>query len=757
MSKKRARRGGKKRAGNKHRIAPGRVVRGLVLFTLGLVAGLGGAWIWWLDREAGLRFADRQWTQASRVYARPLELHDGKRISAGDLVVELEAAGMRPGNPDRVGRYRHSGTRFDIHVSGFDFADATESARRVSLSVENGRVRGLRDSHGRDSIRLPAAEIGSLMPLDDRERTHVALADFPPLLVTGVQAVEDRQFRHHHGLDPRGMLRAAWTNLRHGRIRQGGSTITQQLVKNLFLSPDRSLVRKFNEAVMAFSLERRFSKGEILEAYLNEVYLGQDGARAIHGFGRASEHYFNQPVQALDAGQIALLVGMVRGASWYHPVRNPERARARRDQVLGMFFETGLIDRTTHDRAVASGLDLSRGQWQGGSRQAGFLDLVRRQLRSDYRDRDLRGRGLKIFTTLSPSAQRRAEAALADGLGRVEREAGELQGAIVLAEPASGEVKALVGDRRAGRAGFNRALDARRSVGSVIKPFIYQLALADPERFSLVTPLEDEPLQVPVAGGEDWRPRNHDGTSHGRVALMQALSMSYNQATVRLGLAVGIEPLLRLLEQLGVVPGSDPHPAVFLGAISLTPLQVAQLYQPLAAEGYSTALKSIREVVDARGRSVGRYPTRLRPIREREALALLDYALRHTVTAGTARGLPAMLDDDPGVRGKTGTTNERRDAWFVGYTRQWLGVVWVGRDDHAPAGVSGAGSAMPVWAELFSGLPVRTYSPGWPDGIEWYWIDWPSPLLARESCPGAVAVPFIPGSQPGDYSPCMRN
>jgi penicillin-binding protein 1B len=731
-----------------------RILIGSVLFAVGLALGLAGPWIWWLDREAGLRFADRQFSQASRVHARPLELHDGLGLTAGDLVVELEAAGLRSGNASRLGRYSRNGSRFDIHLPGFRFPDGEQPARRISLDVAGDRVR-LIESGDSALVRVPPAEIGSLMPLDDRDRTVVALADFPPLLVTGVQAVEDRQFRHHHGLDPRGMLRAAWVNLRHGRVAQGGSTITQQLVKNLFLTPDRSLVRKFNEAVMALSLERRFSKGEILEAYLNEVYMGQDGPHAIHGFGRASEYYFGVPVQSLDAAQVALLVGMARGASWYHPVRNPDRARARRNQVLAMFLETGLIDQATHDQAVAGDLGVSASSVRRSGRHAAFLDLVRRQLRADYRDRDLRGTGLRIFTTLSPSAQYQAERALRDGLAGVEREADELQGAIILAEPATGELRAVVGDRYSGRAGFNRALDARRSVGSVIKPFLYLLALAQPEHYTLVTSLKDEPLSVPIPGRDPWQPRNHDGNSHGAVPLMEALAMSYNQATVRLGLEIGVAPLLRLMEQLGVVPGTDPHPSVFLGSVSLTPMQVAQLYQPLAAEGYSTSLKAISEVVDANGRSIGRYPMRLRPIRDREALSLLDFALRHAVTDGTARGLAARLPNDPGIRGKTGTTNDRRDAWFVGYTRDWLGVVWVGRDDHAPAGIGGATGALPVWAELFSALPMREYSPGWPEGIEWYWIDWPSPLLARESCEGAVAIPFVAGSQPDELSPCM--
>jgi len=714
-------------------------------------------WVWWLDREAGQRFADRQWTQASRVYARPLELFPGRLIDSERLSLELEAIGMRRGNPELVGRYRTESNRVHAHVPGFVFADASQPQQRIVVRIDRGEVAGLETGQDKSAalVRLPPAELGSLLPLDDRDRTLVALEDFPPLLIAGIQAVEDRQFAHHFGVDPRGLARAAWANLRRGAVVQGGSTITQQLVKNLFLTPERSLWRKFNEAVMALSLERRFGKAAILEAYLNEVYLGQAGGNAIHGFGRASEHYFGLPVQSLNTEQIALLVGMVRGASWYNPRRNPERARARRDRVVDMFYETRLIGEREWQRARSADFGLGAPRSGGARRHDGFLDLVARQLRRDYRDRDLRGTGLRIFTTLDPVAQQSAELALSQGLASAERSDGELQGAVVLIEPASGEVRALVGDRTPGRFGFNRALDASRPIGSVIKPFIYLLALARPDRWHLASTLVDAPLSVPVEGQPPWQPENIDGKSHGEVALMDALARSFNQATVALGLEVGLPALFSLLDQLGVTQPEAAHPSAFLGAIELTPLQVAQLYQPLAAEGYSTPLRAINQVLDREGNEIGRYGRRLRPVREREALALLDFGLRHAVTNGTGRSLSWRLPDDPGVRGKTGTSNDRRDAWFIGYTDGWLGVVWAGRDDNAPAAVSGSGTALPIWAELFRQLPLETVRRNWPEGIGWYWIDWPSPLLASEECPDALAVPFIEGSQPDSRSPCM--
>ncbi|MEM7053308.1 MAG: penicillin-binding protein 1B [Pseudomonadota bacterium] len=734
-----------------------------LLFVLGLIIGLVAPWAWWLDREATARFAERQWTQAGRVYARPLELFTGRPLSHPDLALELTTAGLTETLPLLPGRYQRAGDRYTLSLPAVDFSDGRQPAMRVDLTLRNGAIASLQSSERGFSelLRLPPAELGSLLPLDARDRTLVPIGEFPTLLVAGIQAVEDRQFAYHHGVDPRAIVRATLRNLLSRDLVQGGSTITQQLVKNIFLTPDRTLLRKFNESLMAISLEARFSKSEILEAYLNDVYLGQSGNQAIHGFGRAAEYYFGLPVQSLSTDQIALLIGMVRGASWYHPVRNPERAMTRRNLVLNVFYETGLIDATELERARQRSLGADSRSLARKRRPPAFIDLVRRQLQADYRESDLREKGLKIYTTLSPLAQHHAEQALFNGLAEQDDGSRQLQGAIVLAEPDSGEIRALVGDRQFRRPGFNRALDAQRQIGSVIKPFVYLLALADSRRFNLVTPVEDTPLSLPQPGNRpDWQPQNYEGRSHGRVPLMTALAMSYNQATVRVGLEVGVSALFRLLEQLGVAPGSRRHPAALLGAIDLTPLQVTQLYQPLAAGGYSTPLRAITDVIDQQGQVIGRYPIRLRPIRERDALALLDFALTEAVERGTGRSLNNRLTQTAArraiVRGKTGTTNDRRDAWFAGFTEQWLGVVWVGRDDAQPAGVTGATTALPVWAKLFDALPQKAPNQSWPASLDWFWVDWPKPELADAACPAARAIPFAADSQPSRYSDCIR-
>jgi penicillin-binding protein 1B len=330
-----------------------------------------------------------------------------------------------------------------------------------------------------------------------------------------------------------------------------------------------------------------------------------------------------------------------------------------------------------------------------------------------------------------------------------------LQGALVLAEVSSGEIRALVGGREADRPGFNRALHARRQVGSVIKPLVYLLALEHAADYNLMTRIEDEPLTLRQADGSDWQPKNYDGESHGPVTLLEALTQSYNQATVRLGMNIGINHLLARLEQLGVEAEVDPVPSVFLGAVELTPLEVLQIYQSLAAAGYSTPLRSVVAVQTADGGDLVRYPLRMLPQPRREAISVLNYALTEVVEQGTAAALPGLLGSTATVAGKTGTTNDRRDSWFVGYTRNRVAAAWVGLDDNRPAGVTGSNAAMQLWAGLFRRLPLEPVDLRMPDGAFWLWVDAFSGELSAESCPGAVQMPFVDGSEPRVASDCL--
>jgi len=733
----------------------------VALLASGVIFGLLIPWVLYLNYQVTTEFEGRKWDLPSRVYARALELYPGARLSRLDLELELKAAGYRSsGSADKPGRYHAAGTRVDIFRRGFRFPEGVEEARRLRVSLNGNEVAAVTDmATGRhlDLIRLEPAEIASIYPLQSEDRTLVKIEEVPQLLVTGLQAVEDRHFKQHPGIDLKGIFRAALANLKAGRAVQGGSTLTQQLVKNYFLSDERTLARKLNEAIMALLLEWHYEKRDILEAYLNEVYMGQQGALAIHGFGRASVYYFGQPLERLEPQQIALLIGLVRGASLYNPRRHPQRALERRNRVLGMFAETGLLSQEEARLASRRPLDVTEVPPMSSSRYHAFIELVRDQLAQVYREEDLKTEGLRIFTTLSPVEQEKAQRAVTAGLMQLQ-EAGlpaELQGALVLLDATSGEVRALVGDREANREGFNRALNARRQVGSIIKPLVYLLALEHPAEYSLLTLIDDSPLTLRQPNGEDWSPTNYDHISHGKVTLLEALTRSYNQATVRLGLKIGVNNLLQKLLALGVSVKADAVPSVFLGAVELTPLEVAQIYQSIAAEGYSVPIRSVIAAQTANGGELVRYPLRLMPQPRREAIGVLNYALTQVVQKGTARALPGLLGESTTIAGKTGTTNDRRDSWFVGYTRDRVGVVWVGRDDNGPAGVTGSNAAMRVWAQLFKNLPLEGVDLRMPDGAYWVWVDPQTHSITAETCPGAVQIPFVSGSEPSQTSACL--
>jgi len=733
----------------------------LGLLLTGVFLGLMLPWVVYLNYQVTTEFEGRKWDLPSHVYARALAIYQGAPLSRADLELELKSAGYRAASQaSRPGLYRVSGNSVDINRRSFGFHDGFEDARLFRVRLAGGKVAavsGLPGGQSLDLIRLEPAEIAAIYPLQKEDRTLIRIGQAPPLLVTGLQSVEDRNFKHHPGVDLRGILRAALANLKAGKAVQGGSTLTQQLVKNYFLTHDRTMARKFNEAIMALLLEAHYGKPEILEAYLNEVFLGQQGAYAVHGFGQASLFYFDQPLDRLEPNQIALLVGLVKGASYYNPRRHPERARGRRNQVLASFAETGLLTEAEARKQAALPLGVTEKPRTRGTRYHAFVDLVRRQLAQVYQEDDLKTEGLRIFTTLAPSVQEKAQAAVTEGLNQLEKRglSPTLQAAMVIADVSTGEVQGLVGDRNPDRAGFNRAIHARRQIGSVIKPLVYLLALEHKQDYSLVTRIEDEPLSLRQSDGSAWSPSNYDNKSHGEVTLLEALTRSYNQATVRLGMNIGVKHLVSRIEQMGVRADVEPVPSIFLGAVELTPLEVTQIYQSIAAGGFSVPLRSLIAVQTAEGNELVRYPLRMVPQPNREAIAVLNYALTQVVEQGTAKALPGLLDKPGTVAGKTGTTNDRRDSWFVGYTRDQVAVSWVGEDDNRPAGVTGSNAAMRLWAGLFRQLPIESVDLRMPDGAYWLWVDQNSGLLTLEDCDGAVQIPFVDGSGPTQSTACM--
>ena len=719
---------------------------------------LGAGYVAWLDIRVRAEFEGKRWALPARVYARPVEIWPGARLDPDALEAELRRSGYHHADhPGRPGSYRRARDRFVIETREFRFWDSMEPARRIEIGFDAGVVRSI-DARGDDVpiVRLDPPLIGRIYPGHHEDRVMVRLHEAPPALVAGLVAVEDHRFFEHHGLSPISIARAAWANLRAAAVVQGGSTLTQQLAKNLFLSSERTLARKVDEAIMAVLLDARYPKEELLEVYLNEVYLGQEGRRAVHGFGLASWFYFGRRLDEIDLAEAALLIGLARGASAYNPWRQPERARRRRDLVLDVMAARGVVGHPEADAARARPLGVRSEVPRGASPHPAYIDLVRRQLSRDYRDGDLRTEGLRIFTALDPLVQSAAERMLARELAAAEQRrgfpAGALQGAVLVARADNGEVLAAVGDRRARARGFNRALDAKRPIGSLVKPAVYLAAL---ERgHSIADRVEDEPVEVTLDDGRRWAPRNYDGEHLGPMPLYRALALSRNTAAARLGLAVGVPRVAEVLERLGVAGPIRPSPSLLLGSIDLSPFEVAQAYQALANEGFRAPLRAIHEVTGPEGRPLARYGLAVEPVADPAAVYVLRAALETVLAEGTGRSVRGSLPAALHAAGKTGTTNGGRDSWFAGFAGGYVAVVWVGFDDNRAAGLSGSGQALRVWAGLVSRLPVPNTVPAVPAGVEWRWAGFDGESFFTDpGCPGSVRLPFR-GSDRLEYRPC---
>ena len=704
----------------------------------------------WLDFTVRDQFEGKRWELPARVYAAPVELYVGKPIGVGQLEGALRQLGYRKQRDTREsGSYARSNNRIALHTRPFHFWDGEERAVRVQLTFNGRRISQIEAVAGGvdvDLIRLDPLPIGSFYAAHGEDRQLVRLEELPPHLIDTLTTVEDRSFFDHYGINPLAIARAIVANIRAGRTVQGGSTLTQQLAKNLFLTRERTLWRKVREALITLILEYHYSKEEILEAYLNEVYFGQDQRRSINGIGMASHFFFGHDASQLTLSESALLVGMLKGPSRYNPRRHPERARERRDMILDLMAQQGMVSQQQAKRAKQQSLGVLSHVPSGQSLYPAFLDLVRSQILQDYKREDLISSGLQIFTTLNPLSQQAAEW----GLQRRLKELGSgnkgLQGAVVVLHPESGEVEAVVGGSNPRAKGFNRALHAVRPIGSLVKPPLYLTALDQPQRYNLVSKLEDRPFQI-RSGDSVWQPDNYDKEAHGQVLLYQSLSRSYNLSTARLGAALGIGAVARTLQQLGVEREIPRYPSLFLGSLELSPLEVAQLYQPLAAGGIRTPLRSIRGVMDSEGNTLNRYPIHVEEVASPESIALLQWGMQQVVEEGTAQGVKRMLSASLAVAGKTGTTDELRDSWFAGFSGDRLAVVWMGRDDNQPAGLTGSSGALHVWGRMMSKLPNQPLRLRYPESIQELWIDGEGRVLGA-GCSHGRPIPFVTGSEP---------
>lgn len=707
------------------------------------------------------KFEGKRWNIPAKVYSRPLELYKGATVDDKTLNTWLKLLGYQTNSKyNRTGSFYKTNNTYFIHTRGFKYGNKDIEAEQViKLTINGKKISSIQSTKKNDTgiIRLEPVTIGGIYPDNNEDRIVTSLEDIPKPLVDALIATEDRNFYSHYGVSIRGTTRAIVNNLL-GKSTQGGSTLTQQLIKNFYLNSERSYKRKANEAVMALLLEAHYSKNEILQTYMNEINLGQNGNRSINGFGLASQFYFNRPVNELSIDQQALLVGIAKGPSYYNPRRNPERAIKRRNVVLNNMLVMGKLSQANYDEAIKKPLGVVEKPSVGKSRFPDFLDMVKRELNAVYDADDLKNEGLRIISTLDPIAQTAADNAVNNKLNSLRNSSAktkELQGALVSADPQTGELVAVVGSGNE-FTGFNRAVDAKRQVGSLLKPVIYLTALQS-GRYNLASSVDDSPITVTMSDGSTWSPKNYDGRDHGYVGLTTALAKSYNQSAVQLGMEFGVDTFVKQLQRMGINKKDiEPYPSALLGSTELTPMDMLGIYQVFATGGFKTPIHSIRSVTDSNGKILQRSGLNTVQSIPADANYLTNFAMQQVVKSGTAKAA-LSLGNELNLAGKTGTTNNYRDAWFAGYSGNYVSVVWVGRDDNKPIGLSGSSGALPIWVSYMKQLNLAPVALVQPKNIEWLWLENNEGTLSNEQCPSAIYAPILSKNVPKDASNCAVN
>ncbi len=718
------------------------------------------------------RFEGRLFRVPSRVLSAPTILYPGldhQRIDLRGTLVRLGYRERRAPGSLGPGRMRWEGNRLLLHRRAFEHPTRAEPARKVVVTLAGSRIDSIREGGSRREIGALLLEpelVGAYYGPDREQRELVRLGELPPHVVDAVLAVEDQRFLSHRGIDFRRVVGALLVNLRSGRVRQGGSTVTQQLVKNFFLTPERSLERKIQEALMALIVEARYEKEAILEAYLNEIYLGQRGSTSIHGIGEASLLYFGKSAARLSPAEAALIAAIIQSPGGLSPYREPEAARRRRDLVLRLMRRQGRIDEQALEEALAEPLGVA--QVTPEPREARyFLDSLRRQLPDFYGPETLTSEGLRIYSTLDLRLQRIAARAVREELEGLEAahpalkgdEAGgqgPVQACLVALQPQTGAVLALVGGRSYSLTQFDRCTQARRPAGSVFKPFVYVAALepvGGRPHITLGSMLDDSPLEVPTTSGP-WRPANYDGEFHGEVPVRRALERSMNVAAARLAQEIGVERVAAVAERVGIESALPLVPSLAIGSADLSPLEIARAYATLAAGGVRPALRTFEDVVDASGRTVERQSIEIERVLDEGTAFLITSVLPGVVDRGTGRGIRAA-----GIQGqvaaKTGTRDDERDAWFAGYTPELVVVVWVGFDAPRSLGLPASRAALPIWSrfvrEATGGRTRGAFLP--PAEVVQVAIDPLTGARALAGCPRSGLEYFLRGTEPEEVCP----
>jgi penicillin-binding protein 1B len=739
--------------GRRALVRAGMILALVFLVTLGLV---------YLDVTR--RFEARQEQFPSRLYSSSLELAEEQDLPAYSLLARLARLGYRrvDSGPSHAGEYLLAGRELRIWLREFDYPEGHFAGDRVRIQFRGNKIRRITSlDSGRhiSKTRIEPELIATFYQELQEERTWYSLNQFPETLRKAVLSVEDRSFYRHAGVDPRGVARAIYVDLSHRRAVQGGSTLTQQLAKNLYANRKRDLIRKTLETVAAVMLEARYSKNQILEAYLNEVYMGQKGPVAISGMGEAARFYFRKRPPELSLSESALLAGMISSPGLYNPYRNPQAAMARRNRVLKSMVETGDLTETVFKTARSADLGVTR-QRSVNYRAPYLVDFLEEEVRKTFPESPPSGAGWRIFSTVDPNLQDQAEEALGNGLDRLERgypalrkyPRGTLQGALVALRVSDGAILALVGGRDYRKSQFNRTYQAHRQPGSLFKPFVYlagiDRAQYDPAfSFTAATPLDDSPLEL-MSGGKPYSPQNYDHEFHGTVTARKALEESLNVATIRAATLVGLNHVATVARRCGVESRLPHVPSLALGTAEVTPLEIASAYASLASGGVRNSPRALEAVTDRRGHTLEPEDSPGTRVVSPQAAFLITNLLEGVIQRGTAVSA-AALGFSGVAAGKTGTTDDLRDAWFVGYTPRLLALVWVGYDDNRALGLTGAQAALPIWVDfMMNSGRVGSETFREPEGLVHESVDPETGQLATWKCPEKIEEVFIEGTQP---------
>src|SRR3954469_14601588 len=711
--------------------------------------------------------SSRRWDLPSRIYSDATPLVPGMTIPRTLLEPKLNHVGYhevaaRVANP---GEYRYAGNSLEIYLQNFEYPDIEFRALPVAIEMDGGTVRGIKrldDGVALRGIRIEPELITSIYNNEMEDRLPVSLSAVPKVVSEAIISTEDKNFYHHEGISIRGSLGALVTDIRNHNITHGGSTLTQQLIKNFFLNPERSWGRKIHEMLMAVLLEARYSKQQILEAYLNEIYLGQNGAVQIAGVEQASQVYFGKHVTYLTLPEAATLAGIIRSPNVLSPLSHPDRAKGRRDTVLQLMKEQGYITPAEYEQAVASPLTTSR--FPKTSRSAPFfVDLVLKQLKETYPETQLRTEGLRVFTTLDTIMQRSAEQSLDGGIDALNKRYSylrksptPLEGVILTIQPGTGYVKALVGGRSYSKTQFNRAIQARRQPGSLFKPFVYATAM-DPARgqqaFTAATVLDDSPISV-KSGNAVWTPQNYDLKYHGQVSVREALAHSYNIPAVRAAMNVGVPNVIKTAAVIGIESHLAPYPSVSLGSFEVTPLEIAYAYSAFATLGVKAEPISILAVSTAEGKLLESREVKMKRVAPASVCYVMNDVLKDVLNYGSG-GKVRGLGFNRAFAGKTGTTSNYRDAWFIGYSPRILSLVWVGFDDGHSVRLAGGDACVPIWTAPMNRIVGTVPDVDWkrPDDVVERQVDPESGMLATPYCPTTRSEVFAAGTEPESVCP----